>query len=141
MDFQILQKKKVQKAYHIQDFTLNNFAFDSIYIMVWEIYGSKFVEFAVYCDAWIVRIVILSPSYLSNHLEYWIDHGEQNYSEQNFVWGNNVLRLFSAWFENPYFATMGRSEIHWNWGDNPIFSMFSWMDFGCIALSKFYYCP
>ena len=53
--------------------------------MVWEIYGSKFVEFAIYRDA-ILKIVNLVPPYLSNHQEYWIDHAEQSYSECNSSW-------------------------------------------------------
>jgi len=88
MDFQIMQKKKKFRTpiiFEIHLWIILLFMIDSIFIMAWEIYGSKVVEFAVYRDA-IVRIVILTPSYLSSHQEYWIDYGYQNYSEWNFGW-------------------------------------------------------
>ena len=50
---------------------------DSICLMVWEIHGSKVVEFAVYCDAK-GKTVNLAFPYLSN-LQDCIDHGEQNF--------------------------------------------------------------
>ena len=64
----------------------------------------RWLTYAVYRDS-IGKIVNLAPPYLSNHQEYWIDHRLPNYSEWNFG-SNKHYDFFSAWSENPYFATM-----------------------------------
>ena len=77
-------KNKVQTAYHILNFTSNNFArHDWFHIskMVWETYGSKLVELAVYRDA-IVRIVIWLP-HISGTIRNIESITEQNYSKWN----------------------------------------------------------
>ena len=58
---------------------------DSIIPIVWEIHGSKVAKIVVYRDE-IVQIVKLTPSYISNHQEYWIGYREKNYSELNNGW-------------------------------------------------------
>ena len=53
--------------------------------------------------------------YLGNHSEYGIDHGEQNYSEWNFVireafWKKKIWIIWNPYFLPPWW------KIHWNGG-------------------------
>ena len=71
--------------------------------MIWKIYGSKVVKFALYRDA-IVQIINLAPPYLCNHQEYWIDYGDLNFRYEIRFW--NIFCIL--W-----------KSIHWNgeWAD------------------------
>jgi len=97
--FRLYKTKKNQNSYYDRKFRLNNLLFmiDSIFLMVSEIYGSEVIEIAVHRDA----IVVFWHYRISNHPEYWIDHGKQNYSERNLGWVKRSEFFFSTWPENP----------------------------------------
>ena len=89
---------------------------DSISLMVWEIYGSKVLTFAIYGDA-IAKIVNLTPPYLSNHQEHWIDHGEKDYSEWKFEYNQRSELVFGMIWKSIFCHQGGKLDWNGSWAD------------------------
>ena len=103
--------KQFQNAHSIRNFTLNNFALRDRFNIPddWRDYMRiPNYRFLTIASRYIANASIsLKPSGI------WNPSREAKLFKVKFRIGYVLWILFSAWSENPYFATMG--EIHWNW--------------------------
>ena len=84
-------RNKFQNTYTIRNFTLNN-VINSLFLMVWEIYGYTVLTFAIYRDA-VEKIVKLAPpTRINRFVIYWINFKTSCWSYLHFFIINiNIL--------------------------------------------------
>ena len=98
-------KKKVQNTYHIFETSLWIILLsliDSIFLMAWRYMGLKLL------NLW---YIVMESSFWHPHTSRTIRNIESitksKIIQSVILYGISILKLFSAWSENPYFAIMG----------------------------------